>query len=443
MIHIRLNDWRCNVWQLSINSTIACVAVALLAVVVGCSTGEVPPSTPPPVPNPTNPPVVVGHAPVFEKELMINDLSVVNDARTAGPDGPWSFGGLMTKLAGASDKKTFVLNWLTTWEAAQTVNDQQVAPRSTMRSIVIDGWKARDGQTGASDATWNMNFANAPFRLLAIVNRIDLNRIDDPTDKTSGEGRFVFGVLSPSGDPLPFTVIFEYRLIGTDRERLRGWAQEWHALGTLSFGSQFNSALQVITDKFSGAGGQLNQIRSNEIALGNPWELREFRIIGGALIETPTLQTPANSFQNSATLTHFIDQKEAEILDGDIRVPERFENAPLLAASSQVPFNFFWQAPGVQNNVARHKLASITCNGCHHVETGTTSFLHVANRLPTEKAKLSGFLEGIKVKDPVNPAITNEFHDLKDRADILNAIATETGTIRLDALTQGRKARVH
>lgn len=388
---------------------------------------------------------------------MITDLSVVNDARTKGPDGPWSFGGLMKNLAGPTDRKTFVLNWLKTWEAAQSVNAQTVAPRTSIRSVVIDGWKARDGQAGATDAAWNMNFANAPFRLLAIVNRLDLNRIDDPTDKTAGEGRFVFGVLGAGDTPLPFTVIFEYRLIGTDRDRLRGWAQEWHALGApgLNFGPQYNAALQVITDKFSGPSGRLNQLRTNEIALGVPWELREFRLESGALVEKPTLQTPANAFQNNARLTRFINQKEAEILDGDVVVPDSFESAPFLAGSSHVgtaaaPGSFFWQAPGVQNPEARHKLAVITCNGCHNRETNTNNFLHVANRAPNATAQLSRFLTGdpttpdkrAVVNDPVS-GVPHTFNDLAERATILNAIATEPGTIRLQSLTQQRRARVH
>lgn len=432
---------------------VPCLAAAAF-ILSACSQNSTSPATPPaPTPVVTPTPVVVAptpvpttlpHVAVVGKELMITDLSVVNDDRTKGPAGPWSFGGLMTRLAGATDPKRFILDWLKTWEAAQTVNGLNVPARSSIRSLVIDGWKSRDGQAGASDAAWTMNLANAPFRLLAIVNRIDLNRIDDPSDKTAGEGRFVFGVLGPTGAPQPFTVIFEFRLIGTDRARLRGWAQEWHALGAQpAFGPQFNAALQVITDKFSGVGGRLNQIRTNEIALSGPWELREFRLVGGALVESPTLQTPANSFDGSATLTRFIDQNEPDILDGTVQIPAQFENAPFLAGSSQVPFNFFWQAPGVQNKEARHKLSVLTCNGCHHVETGTTSFLHVANRAPNAEAVLSGFLKGIEVNAPDNPGVKHAFHDLADRADILTALATESGTVRIQSLTQQRRARVH
>ena len=66
--------------------------------------------------------------------------------------------------------------------------------------------------------------------------------------KNAGEGRFVFGVLDNGGQPLPFTVILEYEQIATSRAQLRGWAQQWHALGALAFGEPFNAALQQITE---------------------------------------------------------------------------------------------------------------------------------------------------------------------------------------------------
>jgi hypothetical protein len=50
---------------------------------------------------------------VTEKELLITDLSVVNDARTLGPNGPWSFGGLMTRMAPTEAAAgQFVKDWL-------------------------------------------------------------------------------------------------------------------------------------------------------------------------------------------------------------------------------------------------------------------------------------------------------------------------------------------
>jgi hypothetical protein len=355
-------------------------------------------------------------------------------------------------MAGPTAPGTFVKQWLLKWDANQTINALTVARRQTIRSVVIDPWKTRDGQAGATDAAWNPNLANAPFRLLAIVNRLDLNRGDGANVvENAGEGRFVFGVTDNGGAPLPFTVIFEYEQIATDRAALRGWAQQWHALGTMAFGPAYNTALQVITDRFSGAnkapakpnGSPLNQIRTNEIALASPWELREFRIAGGQLEEVPTAQSPANAFQGTARLAKFINDNEADILDRNFTVPLQFEGAPFRAGSSQVPFGFFWQAPAVANNEARHVLSFTTCNGCHHRETNTTTFLHVAPRAANAEASLSGFLTGITVPDPVNAGTSRPFNDLNDRAENLKQLAGEPGAISLTAIRQSRRARVH
>src|SRR5262249_30617874 len=106
--------------------------------------------------------------------------------------------------------------------------------------------------------------------------------------------RFVFGVLGADGKPLPpiagvvsggFTVIFEYELGAQSMRDLGDWTMLWKRLGDLPLGSpDYNRALEQITRKFAdrghapGAvnGSWINQIRSNEIALGLPWELREF-----------------------------------------------------------------------------------------------------------------------------------------------------------------------
>jgi hypothetical protein len=389
---------------------------------------------------------------VIGQELMITDLSVVNDARANGPNGPWSFGGLITAMAGTTSPGTFVLDWLKLFEVNQTVNSFTVSAKPNIRTLVIDPWKARDGQPGVPDGAWNVNLANAPFRLLAIVNRLDLNRGNGTTIvENAGEGRFVFGVTDGSGSPLPFTVIFEYEQIATDRPTLRGWAQAWHALGTQPFGPAYNAALQQVTDRFSGKdkapakpnGSPLNQIRTNEIALGSPWELREFHIVTGKLAEVPTRQSPDNSHQNTPRLAQFINDNEVAILDRSFTVPPQFDGAPFLAGSSSVPFGFFWRAPGVANNEARHIVSFTACNGCHHIETNTSNFLHVANRAQNAPAALSGFLTGTTVTDPVNTAVSRPFNDLAARAEVLKLIATETGAARLNAITQDRRSRVH
>ena len=110
----------------------------------------------------------------IEKELMITDLSVVNDARAAA-DGAWSFGGLMTALA-SNDAPALVKQWLDSFERRQDVNGFPLPSRPAIRARLTRLWMAKDGAT--TFAAWTPNLANAPFRLLAIVYRPDLGVVD-------------------------------------------------------------------------------------------------------------------------------------------------------------------------------------------------------------------------------------------------------------------------
>ena len=219
----------------------------------------------------------------------------------------------------------------------------------------------------------------------------------------------------------------------------------------MPFGAAYNTALQQITDRFSGAnkapakpnGSPLNQIRTNEIALSSPWELREFRIAAGQLREVPVAQSPDNSLQNTPRLAKFINDNETAILDRNFTIPAQFDGAAFQAGSSLVPFGFFWQAPAVNNREARHVVSFTSCNGCHHRETNTTNFLHVAPRAAGAEAALSGFLTGITVPDPLGGPTTRTFNDLADRAENLKMLAGEPGAIQLQAMRQSRRSRVH
>jgi hypothetical protein len=463
-------------WIFSVRASgsIALLAGAL-ALAISCRTSPDKPTPggpgqPGPTPPGTEPPPA--HDVVINRELMITNLSVVNDARTRGPDGPWSFGGLITGMAGDTDPSKFLKQWLKTWEIEQRVNGQDILPRKQgIRTVIIDPWKQRDnpGKT-VSDDEWQVNLANAPFRLLAIVNRLDLMKETTTSVESAGEGRFVFGVLGPGELPVPFTVIFEFEQVATTREQLRGWARQWHALGTIGatpFDETYKAALQVITDRFSGKnaapgkpnGSALNQLRTNEIALvassgeiERGWELREFRIVNGLLTPSPTLQSPANSFQNNPTLTAFINANEVKILDGTFEILPTFNGAPFLAASSIVAppvRDFTWKVPPPVNNEARFKVALASCNGCHHRETATTNFVHVDNRALNNEAKLSRFLIGngdgkpFMVEDQGTGGFSRPFNDLVDRAAILKETATEAGAARLHSMRAPRRFRVH
>lgn len=349
-----------------------------------------------------------------QAELAITALSVVEDPVRTAPGGAWHFGTLMRAMAGDQDPSTLVRQWLRTWTTAQAVNGLTVPARTQMMTKVLGPWEQRSG--GANQP---LDFRHAPFRLLAIMNRMDLRQ----PGVQAGEGRFVFGVLDAAGSPLQFTVILEYALPGGTPEAIQRWARDWHELGQLGLSHpMYNAKLQALTDRFAKSGvmpgrpfgNALNQIRTNEVDLGEPWEMREFNLTDTGLRPATVKLTPDLGFDNSSTLADYVRANETDILAEQHRVPESFAGLRFLGAASRVPEDFFWRAPGAASEV-RHKFSLNTCSGCHTGETGT-EFTHVAPRAAGRAAVLSPFLRGGTVRDPVTQELRS-FDDLTRRAN--------------------------
>ncbi|WP_415835268.1 hypothetical protein [Corallococcus soli] len=355
------------------------------------------------------------------QELLITDLSVVEDpVRTTGA-GAWTFGTLMREMSGGMDPSPVVRAWLRTWEQPQVLGPTVIPPRPGIRDLVTDAWEARSGGPGQP-----LDFNTAPFRLLAIVNRIDLRQ----EGATAGEGRFVFGVLDPAGNPTPFTVIFEYVLQGGSPEEIQRWARDWHELSRLGIAHpDYRPKLQALTDRFTKAfvapgrfmGSAISQVRTNENALDFEWELREFHFGPMGLTAAKVALTPELFLDNSPLLASYIQQNESAILAGTHDVPSMFQGQGFQAGSAITPFFFFFNAPGV-NAEARHQFSVNTCNGCHSGETNTL-FLHVGPRSAGQTAFLSPFLlSPSPMPDPTSPGPGRVFHDLGRRGEDLTAL---------------------
>jgi hypothetical protein len=363
---------------------------------------------------------------LVKKELMITDLSVVNDRRAT--DGAWAFGHLITAMVRDKGRASnLVKDWLKSWEAASDINGFPLNARPAIAERITRPWMAND--RAASFDGWIPNLANAPFRLLAIIYRPDLGVVtEDNTIINAGEARFVFSAvdLSQQNDierapPLPFTLIFEYALPASDRQQVKAWAERWHALGRLPFGEQFNAALDHITEAFDGTAGSntLARIRTNE-GLDFPWQLREFHLDAQSakLLNAPVSNTPhLSQLDHAGDLSAYINSNRGQ------DIPLRF-----VGGNADMPDrNFRWPAMGISNNVLRHNFAMLTCNGCHTAETGRKAddtgrsgdthagFRHISGRLRDQEAALSEFLTGNPaiVKDPTGKLQT--FCDLKMR----------------------------
>jgi hypothetical protein len=383
----------------------------------------------------------------IDRSLMITDLSVVEDpARTfdvckppgsqGTKMGKWTFAHLVTEMANQSqtglDPVAFTRRWLRAWETAQSVNGFPVAARTNI-STVIQKWQQDSGGPGAP-----LDLAVAPFRLLAIVNRVDLaDNLVYGGSGSAGEARFVFGVLDPNCATLPFAVIFEYGVTANGCAGLKAWAQKWFDLGALTFGASYNQALEAITETFVKAGAApakpngsaLNQLRTNEIALGAPWELREFRLDpleGGNLRQVTVKQTPDLGINRTQRLVDYVNNNEALVVADEHVVPLDFPlGSPFLGGNAPTDSQTFWNnpvppPPTITNREARFHFSLNTCNGCHNPET-RTPFTHVGPRAIGTPAALSCFLTGIgcDVTDPADDSPTRHFADLDRRAQRL------------------------
>lgn len=126
-----------------------------------------------PAAKPEKPAATARHAVVPEKELLITSRDVMDSAEAQYP-GPLSFGYVMEQLAGKPRAGAFTHEWLRLWLRDQEVN-RDIAPARPGMEAVLEAWRKKDQQGAFDDPLgWSPNIANAPFKLIAIVNRMDL-----------------------------------------------------------------------------------------------------------------------------------------------------------------------------------------------------------------------------------------------------------------------------
>lgn len=335
----------------------------------------------------------------FEKSLMITDLSVVEDqSRTTGC-GAWTFCALMTFMAGSQDPATFTRNWLNTFTQTQYVEGQRVDPRFGFD--VISKWP--------KTSTGQLDLTRSPFRLLAIVNRADLEKPSTSsgyqiTIGTAGEGRMVYGLTDQSGNSRPFTIIFEYHMSLSIISRSQ-WAADWHSLNGMTIGSAaYNSKLQTMTDRFARINIKtrpaLAQLRVNDGLDGYTWDFREYYLNNGALQMRTLAQTPQKNFNNTTTLGTWINNNEASILNGTHTISSPLYKGADTSNNGMNPFLTSWGTAniGINNDTARFKMSLGTCTGCHGGEMPDTiangnisGFFHIKPRSKTNHSFLSPF----------------------------------------------------
>lgn len=381
--------------------------------------------------------------------LLIRHPGVVNDplrtwdpcTNAGNPNGVWTFNHLMTEMANQPltgvTPPAFTRRWLRHWEVPQPINGWVVPARPAILPRIINPWPLVGGQ---------LDLARSPFKLVAIVNRLDLGAGSAPAGyggSGGGELRFVFAAVDRSGGGCfvsPFLVIFEYEVPKSTCPDVKAWAQAWANLSTMVLGSAaYNAALAALTQQVvlrntmpaKPNGNAINQIRTNEIMLTGPWELREFRLFAGSvppshLMETTMALTPGDPRNNTVDFANFVNANTPAILAGTYTIPPMWAGQPFLGANSLIPAPFatFWNGPGIVNLNARHEVSRNTCNGCHAREMNTT-FTHI-----DEFGNLSPLLSGpLVVVDPVS-GVPRNFDEMLMRITHLNSVANQICPVR-------------
>ncbi|HTN17792.1 MAG TPA: hypothetical protein VL092_08940, partial [Chitinophagaceae bacterium] len=280
-----------------------------------------------------------------EKSLFITALSVVEDETrtfnvlakpghpngTGNPYGVWTFGHLIQNMANEAvtgvSAKAFLKRWLMRWTDSCNINGQTVGARRGALTLMIGPWLQRAHQDPSAAVhysssyystiesqgdQWKTDWDNtpdslilkyAPFKLMAIVNRMDIkgNAGYNNNPDNKGETRFIYtliapfeltdDVTTPAGTPprsadgvtgkgcvqpidwKGMNVILEYGNPQADECALKNFAQQWLDLSNYSLDSpDYNLALENITNVVTSVNAALgkanssalNQIRTNE-----------------------------------------------------------------------------------------------------------------------------------------------------------------------------------
>jgi hypothetical protein len=340
------------------------------------------------------------------KELVVVDEDVLADARTKnGAAGPWSFRHAVEQMA-PGDPSEFVRTWLESWINLRELNsfplDRPLESRAETLTTRILCPSYQATPENACDETCTrctgtkLDLAKAPFRLIAITNRIDQR--DEVAVEQNGEGRFVFALTKGPADdaasePLAMTVIFEYHLATT--RSTREWAETWHALGKIpGTGEEYRTALEGVTNAYSKRGSRpegvngsaIAQIRTNESYLNWIWQQREFGLgTDGLLHLQPTRNTPGEALNNPPQLATWLNDNRTAIMKG------RYEIPGSMRSGSSDALQYRWTIPGV-DDTTRLAFARGTCNGCHTTEHPSLDTAFHVSPFRKGKDKLSLFL---------------------------------------------------
>ncbi len=401
-----------------------------------------------------------------EESLIITHPDVIQDKdrtfnrcrREGTPMGKWTFGHLFSEMINQPmtgvDPRQAALHWLDSWNHNQEQHFNSAVPRPGVQQF-INEWRSRSNSKLP-------RLDQAPFQLVAIVNRMDLHESVGYSDGNAGELRFVFALEDANCNPLPMLVIFEYGNLPVKCGEIQHLARRWVDLASHPIGSvAYNTVLEDLTNAVVNAnaaphkvnGSALNQLRTNDFVFARPWQLREFILHKKtSMLEPETVKrTPDIAHENvpfmRAGLAFAIDNNLPSIwpnpppsmpnmLTGSFDPLEFPTGFFIRAMASDIPHPGFCFTPklagntAISGNDARFEYSSNTCAGCHGGDLNANGdFTHI-----DEHGNLSQFLSGpMTALDCTNGGITRNFDEPKRRAQVLDALATNA-CVRIAAM---------
>ncbi|RKI74124.1 hypothetical protein D7X55_03280 [Corallococcus sp. AB049A] len=389
---------------------------------------------------------------IIRAPAVVNDVTRTYDPCTGAgnPNGKWTFNYLMTEMANQPftgvAPTTFVREWLRQWEQPRTINGFVNPPRTSIAANLIGPWPKL--------ASGELNLARSPFKLIAIVNRLDLAGSNPAYGSGSaGEGRFIFAATTGVGSScytVPFLVILEYGVDKNGCTDIKAYAQQWQALSGMALGSAtYNAALEALTEQFARRDlsprkpnrSSINQVRTNDEWLASPWELREFRLWNSTINPNSfsTTPPPVPSMLSSHTVAQtpdrirqttlfpaYVNATAPAIVAGTYSVPLLTSGtfrAGRAVVTNPTAIPPFWSQPAsiIPNRQARHVFSLNTCDGCHGDELGT-NFTHVS-----WTGALSPFLSGaLTVPDRADGTPVRTFNEVLARQTFLDQMANQS-----------------
>jgi hypothetical protein len=313
------------------------------------------------------------------KSLLITSLEVIENSRARGP---WSFEEIFRRAVAFHPRAEWIgYQWLDEFGKHASYNGYSLPQRTP--GPLLQLWPhAVEGPN-----LIRMSLDKAPFKLLAIAFRIDLNG-------KWGEVRFVYNVADEILGTQDMNVIFEFDLKPTPEfPKAIYWYRAIAKLSTLS-GDAYIQMLEQLTHAATfpyGGTSRLGQLRTNDQLFGQGWDLREFSFDGEKLAMRAVDQTadPSLNSSSSSELVEWINSHASEVLAGSFKLPPKFRTASAFMMDDR--FEWFADNPLLDPQLAS-KFSEASCNGCHG-KTTETSFFHIFPREDQKESEISEYLK--------------------------------------------------